>query len=63
MHGREWLPAVLKACLGVISGYRLLSGPSIWLSRVCEEVVPYFLESIKKKQTNTAFVRTPDTEP
>lgn len=40
-HGRESLPAVLKVCLCVISTYRLLSGPSRWLSRVCKEMAAY----------------------
>lgn len=40
-HGREWHPAGLKVCLCVISMYRLLSGPSRWLSRVRKEVAAY----------------------
>lgn len=40
-HGREWLPAGWKVGLGVISMHRLLSGPSRWLSRICEEVAAY----------------------
>lgn len=49
-HGREWLPAVLKVCLCVISMYRLLPGPSRWLSRVCKEMAAYLLQSTLKNQ-------------
>lgn len=49
-HGREWLPAVLTVCLCVISMYRLRSGPSRWLSRVCKEMAAYLLQSTLKNQ-------------